>query len=132
MSDTEQQDSARLFRWPDYLIFALTLLISSIVGIYYAWKGSGNSTSSYLMGGKKMTVFPIAMSLAARYFSLTSSVIYDSSVKKKKIRPQHLVRRNFARRTDGCLFDWNDVRLDPSVHGALHSGRLLPLLARLS
>ncbi len=57
----------KLFGWVDYLFFALTLLISSLVGVYHAWRGASNSTSDYLMGGKKMPMFPVAMSLAARY-----------------------------------------------------------------
>lgn len=57
----------RLFTWADYLLFALTLLVSSLVGVYHAWRGASASTSEYLMGGKKMPIFPVAMSLAARY-----------------------------------------------------------------
>ncbi len=57
------------FSWPDYLIFSLTLLSSLLIGIYHAWKGAGSSTTNYLLGGKKMAVFPIAMSLASRYSS---------------------------------------------------------------
>ena len=55
------------FIWVDYLLFALTLFISSLVGVYHAWRGASNSTSDYLMGEKKMPIFPVAMSLAARY-----------------------------------------------------------------
>ena len=54
-----------LFGWVDYLIFGLTLLASLLIGVYHAWRGS-NSTSEYLLGGKMMGVFPVAMSLAAR------------------------------------------------------------------
>ena len=54
-----------LFGWVDYFLFALTLFVSLLIGVYHAWRGN-NSTSEYLMGGKTMGVFPIAMSLAAR------------------------------------------------------------------
>ena len=54
-----------LFGWVDYLLFGLTLLASLLIGVYHAWRGS-NSTSEYLLGGKMMGVFPVAMSLAAR------------------------------------------------------------------
>ena len=57
----------KLFTWVDYFLFALTLLVSSLVGIYHAWHGASGSTSDYLMGGRKMPIFPVAMSLAARY-----------------------------------------------------------------
>ena len=55
-----------LFGWVDYLLFALVLVVSSLVGVYHAWKGASDSTSNYLMGGKKMGILPIALSLAAR------------------------------------------------------------------
>lgn len=58
----------KLFTWVDYLLFAVTLLVSSLVGIYHAWRGASDSTSEYLMGGRKMPIFPVAMSLAARYY----------------------------------------------------------------
>lgn len=54
------------FGWVDYVVFALMLLISSGVGVYHAWRGASSSMSNYLLGGKRMTIFPIAMSLAAR------------------------------------------------------------------
>ena len=66
MGDDESSSSSLFFGWVDYLIFALSMAISSSVGIYHAWKGAGSSTSNYLLGGKSMAVFPIAMSLAAR------------------------------------------------------------------
>jgi len=59
--------SSRHFGWVDYLIFAATLALSLFIGIYHAWKGSASSTADYLLGGKTMGIFPIAMSLAARY-----------------------------------------------------------------
>ncbi len=55
------------FGWADYLIFTLTLVISLVIGVYYARKGAASSTSEYLFGGKSMGIFPIAMSFAARY-----------------------------------------------------------------
>ncbi|KAI9564252.1 hypothetical protein GHT06_007990 [Daphnia sinensis] len=62
----------KLFTWVDYLLFAFTLLVSSLVGIYHAWRGSSGSTSDYLMGGKKMPLLPVALSLAASSFSATT------------------------------------------------------------
>lgn len=59
-------ESALHFGWVDYLIFTLTLTMSLMIGIYHAWKGSANSTMEYLLGGKTMGIFPIAMSFAAR------------------------------------------------------------------
>ena len=61
------QGSDRFFDWLDYLIFSLTLTVSAAVGVYYACKGHGSSsTDKYLLGGRQMSMFPIAMSLTAR------------------------------------------------------------------
>jgi len=61
-------DEATLhFGWADYLIFTLTLVLSLLIGVYFAWRGAASSTSEYLLGGKSMGIFPIAMSFAARY-----------------------------------------------------------------
>ena len=60
-----EEESVRYFAWADYLVFGLTLLISLLVGVYHAYRGV-NTTSDYLLGGRKMSQFPIAMSLAAR------------------------------------------------------------------
>ncbi|XP_046643004.1 sodium-coupled monocarboxylate transporter 1-like isoform X1 [Daphnia pulicaria] len=62
----------KLFTWVDYFLFALTLVVSSLVGIYHAWRGASGSTSDYLMGGRKMPIFPVAMSLAASSISATT------------------------------------------------------------
>lgn len=86
------EDADRLiqrFGWPDYLVFVAMLAISAVIGIYYAWytysndlayrlilqahsfvtDSSGtkqNSTSEFLMAGRSMSTFPVAMSLIAR------------------------------------------------------------------
>lgn len=55
----------------DYTVFALLLLVSGLIGVYFAFfaKVKQNTTSEYLMGGKTMGIFPISMSLIARYLS---------------------------------------------------------------
>lgn len=49
----------------DYGIFLAMLILSSIVGIYYGFiaKQKQNNTNEYLLGGKQMTLIPIAVSL---------------------------------------------------------------------
>lgn len=55
----------------DYLTFSSMLVGCALIGIYYAFtsKKTKNATAAeeYLMGGRNMSVFPVAMSLAARY-----------------------------------------------------------------
>ena len=57
------------FSVPDYLVFAATLMISSIIGIYFACGGKQTNTKEYLMAGRDMTWFPLFVSLLASYLS---------------------------------------------------------------
>ena len=52
------------FGWEEYLILALMLLVSLLIGIYFAWKGNENN-AEYLLGGRRMGVLPVSMSLIA-------------------------------------------------------------------
>ncbi|XP_034235263.1 sodium-coupled monocarboxylate transporter 2-like [Thrips palmi] len=62
--------AADLFGWVDYLVLALTLGISLLVGLYYGCCGSRQSTEGeYLLGNKEMKMTPVAISLIAGYIS---------------------------------------------------------------
>nr|CAD7255942.1 unnamed protein product [Timema shepardi] len=55
------------FDWPDYLVLASMLIISSGIGLFYGFFGPKHKTASdFLLGGSSMGTFPMAMSLAAR------------------------------------------------------------------
>ena len=54
------------FGWEEYFIFALMLLVSIMIGVFFWWKGQDNN-AEYMMGGKDMGTFPMTMSLIARY-----------------------------------------------------------------
>ncbi|CAC5405778.1 SLC5A6 [Mytilus coruscus] len=57
----------------DYIIFILTLLISTAIGIFYAWKDKKcQNTTDFLLGGRKMPLFPVALSLMATFLSSVS------------------------------------------------------------
>uniref|UniRef100_A0A6Q2Z6B5 Uncharacterized protein n=1 Tax=Esox lucius TaxID=8010 RepID=A0A6Q2Z6B5_ESOLU len=60
-----------LERWTaDYAVFALMLLVSAVIGVYYATVGRGQSSSKeFLMGGRRMTAIPVALSLTASFMS---------------------------------------------------------------
>nr|XP_022326238.1 uncharacterized protein LOC111126119 [Crassostrea virginica] len=64
---------ATTFSVLDYCLFVAVLLLSAIVGLYYFLKekcGKKEMTSEdLLMGGREMSVFPVAMSLVASYMS---------------------------------------------------------------
>ncbi|KAF1560090.1 Sodium-coupled monocarboxylate transporter 1, partial [Eudyptes schlegeli] len=54
----------------DYVVFAAMLVISAVIGIYYAFAGGGQKTSKdFLMGGRSMSALPVALSLTASFMS---------------------------------------------------------------
>ncbi|CAL8339333.1 unnamed protein product [Arctogadus glacialis] len=54
----------------DYVVFALMLLVSAAVGVYYAWVDrSQGSTGDFLMGGRSLTAVPVSLSLTASFMS---------------------------------------------------------------
>ncbi|KAG7158327.1 Sodium-coupled monocarboxylate transporter 2-like 3 [Homarus americanus] len=55
------------FTWHDYVVFGCMLAVSAIIGIFYGFFGKKQDTNEFLMAGKSMTTFPVAMSLIARY-----------------------------------------------------------------
>lgn len=54
------------FSWPDYIIFVIMLAICFAIGIYFGFIDKATSSEDYLIGGRKMTVVPISLSLIAR------------------------------------------------------------------
>jgi sodium-coupled monocarboxylate transporter 8/12 len=58
------------FSWYDYILFCTMLGLSAMIGIYFGCFGTKqNSANEYLMGNKKMKVFPISVSLVASHIS---------------------------------------------------------------
>ncbi|XP_043846077.1 sodium-coupled monocarboxylate transporter 1-like [Dromiciops gliroides] len=54
----------------DYMVFSWMLLISTIVGIYYAWTERSKQTETdFLMGGRQMSGVPVSLSLTASFMS---------------------------------------------------------------
>lgn len=55
------------FSLTDYFMFIVMLFLCILIGIYFGFLGTKNSTEAdYLMGGRTMSVIPIALSLVAR------------------------------------------------------------------
>ncbi|XP_063914126.1 sodium-coupled monocarboxylate transporter 1-like [Zophobas morio] len=65
------EDATAVFSIFDYVVFATMLIISSLIGIYFAYfaKVKQNTPSEYLMGSKSIGVLPMSMSLLASYVS---------------------------------------------------------------
>lgn len=54
----------------DYVVFALMLVVSTAIGIYYAWASRGSKSSrDFLMGDRRLTALPVSMSLTASFMS---------------------------------------------------------------
>lgn len=84
---------ASTFSVLDYCLFVAVLLVSAVVGLYYFLKekfGKKEMTSDdLLMGGREMSVFPVAMSLVASYMSAITVLgkVYDiNSIKWSKLK----------------------------------------------
>ncbi|XP_029174079.1 sodium-coupled monocarboxylate transporter 1-like [Nylanderia fulva] len=58
-----------MFGWPDYSLFSLLLLVSVLIGVYFGFFSKQDSTTEYLLGGKRMGSFPVAMSIVASHVS---------------------------------------------------------------
>lgn len=68
------------FGWLDYSMFVMMLATCAAIGIYFGFfekksKQVADETD-YLLGGRNMKTFPVAMSLIARYDGIGSSFVY--------------------------------------------------------
>lgn len=67
-TNADEAENLLKFNWIEYATLGSVLAISALIGIYYGWiKGNQNTVAEYMLGGKSMHIFPIAMSLIARY-----------------------------------------------------------------
>ncbi|XP_017285382.1 sodium-coupled monocarboxylate transporter 1 isoform X2 [Kryptolebias marmoratus] len=54
----------------DYVVFALMLVVSAAVGVYFAWTDRGQTNSGdFLTGGRRLTALPVSLSLTASFMS---------------------------------------------------------------
>lgn len=61
---------SKTFHAADYAVFGCTLAISAGIGVFYAIKDRNkNTTDEYLLGGRSMHPFPVAMSLLSSFIS---------------------------------------------------------------
>ncbi|XP_045470959.1 sodium-coupled monocarboxylate transporter 1-like isoform X2 [Harmonia axyridis] len=57
------------FDWQDYGSFVVMLFLCVLVGFYFGFIKTSENAQEYLMGGRNMQIFPVAMSLLASYIS---------------------------------------------------------------
>lgn len=77
----EISNSLKRFGTADYAVFIFMLMTCSVVGLYFGLQDHkkqkkdklkqrrGSAAADYLMGGRNMQVFPVAMSLVASFVS---------------------------------------------------------------
>uniref|UniRef100_A0A182Q1N6 Sodium-coupled monocarboxylate transporter 1 n=1 Tax=Anopheles farauti TaxID=69004 RepID=A0A182Q1N6_9DIPT len=73
--------SLQRFDWPDYVVFVLMLLICVLIGIFFGYRDHqkhkrrgkrprrDSEALDYLVGGRKMQIFPVSVSLVASWIS---------------------------------------------------------------
>ena len=61
------------FHIVDYIVFAVSILASLGIGIYFAFAGKKNADNQeFLMGGRNMKLIPVAISLVVSFLSTIS------------------------------------------------------------
>ena len=60
----------KTFSYWDYVLFAITLVISAGIGVFFAIRDRHKHTAKdFLFGGKKMKIVPVALSLSVTFLS---------------------------------------------------------------
>lgn len=78
-SDTSVVTST--FSTVDYVVFILLLVLSLAIGLYHACRGWGQHTiGQLLMADRKMTCFPVALSLLATFQSAVAILGVPSEI----------------------------------------------------
>lgn len=82
--------SLQRFNWPDYMVFVMMLISCIFIGIYFGYKDHqkhknrktarrDSEALDYLVGGRKMSVFPVSVSLVARcVYDLKFKIGFDN------------------------------------------------------
>lgn len=75
----------------EYAAFGLMLGLTTVVGLYYGCgKAKQNTINDYLLGGKEMSVFPITMSLIARYTLKNDFCCWEKGIEEIKNKKKNL------------------------------------------
>lgn len=61
------KDYSALFGWIEYTIFAVVVILSMAIGVFYGFFKKNNKTNEdFLVGGRSMSIFPVTLSLVCR------------------------------------------------------------------
>lgn len=105
---TDVGSNIRKFMWPDYLVFMGMLLICLIIGMYYAFFKKSTNSEDYLVGGRNMDTFPVAMSLIARWArnkNETKLLFYKFQLYKRNITVRN-PNRSVCIWCPICIYCW--------------------------
>lgn len=73
------ENLSKNFKWPEYIVFALVLVASLGIGVFYGCFGSKNkSNEEFLMAGRSMSITPVTLSLVCRLLVYNFSCNYTS------------------------------------------------------
>ena len=73
--------SIHVFHIADYIVFVIAIVISLGIGIFYALSGGRQrTTSEFLVGNRKMTALPVAISLMVSFKSSIMMLGYPAEV----------------------------------------------------
>ncbi|XP_064468934.1 sodium-coupled monocarboxylate transporter 2-like [Ornithodoros turicata] len=65
--------SIKYFVAADYCVLVIVLLISSLIGVFFAWKDRKSvNNKDFLVGNRQLQVFPVTMSMMASFLSAIS------------------------------------------------------------
>lgn len=110
---TDVMMNLQRFSWPDYLVLVLMLCLCILIGIYFGVNQKSNTENEYLMGGRTMSIFPVAMSLVARYnIVCIQNYINRILMKKKNVSFFNLkfyIWNHVARSANRNLFVWHSI-----------------------
>lgn len=53
----------------DYVVFAATIIISVAIGVFFAFCSRNETTEDYLLGGRQVPWFPVALSMTTSFMS---------------------------------------------------------------
>lgn len=65
----------------DYAVLAVSMLLSSLIGVFFAWKDRRNQNNAeFLLGSRQLGVVPVSLSLMASFMSAITVLAYPAEV----------------------------------------------------
>jgi Na+/proline symporter len=69
------------FKWPDYVVFGIVIIISAAIGFAFGWVDrKKKSTKNFLLGGGDLSVVPVGVSILASFTSAVAILGFSSEM----------------------------------------------------